>query len=113
VAKRYTKVIKALNTSLKKSKKKYFTPDEVLALLENMKLYVSETESEQFLHVLSYNKIIDPNAYEDFSKEEEEAKAEMAAGMQEMMDDPDEIDLDSFDERKLDNELSDTKDQIK
>ena len=111
VQQRYIRVINALKSALRKQKgKKYFTPDEVLALLEQLQLYVSETEFEQFLHVLTWNKIVDPNAKEDFSKEETEAKNEIAEGLSRM---DEEIDLENFDERKLNNELSDTKDQIK
>jgi hypothetical protein len=76
-----------------------------------MKLYVSETETEQFLHVLSYNKVIDPSAYEDFTKEESKAEAEIAQRLLEM--ETQEINLDDLNMKELDNDLSDTKDQIK
>lgn len=118
IQKQYKKVTDALIKSLKKSKsKKYFSYDEVLDLLEKMKLFVSETETETFLQVLAHYKIVNINEVETFEKEESEGKKEYEKMMKKTVSSESEleekVDWDNFDFDSLDNEISQTDDQMR
>lgn len=119
ILKQYNKVTDALLKALKGAKrKKHFTYDEVLDLLEKMKLFVSETETETFLHVLAHHGIVDVSVVETFAKEEAEGKRELEEMMAkeskgEEVKADDEVDWDNFDFDALDNDITQTDDQMR
>lgn len=103
---KYKKIISALQNSLKKSKKKKFTTEEIYDILENRKIYVADEEAEIFFELLIFKNILHRN---HISKRDQEA-LENQTIEDELTDLEKSKELEDID---IDNDLSETNDHIK
>jgi len=111
---KYKKVTSSLNSSLKKSKKKIFTTEEVFNLLEKGNMIVEEEEAEEFLAILASKKIISKD-----SVRAEDLKSDGDEDLKEIIKTPEEIEQDRLEnlrnlsDKEINSELSAAQDHIK
>jgi RNA polymerase primary sigma factor len=112
----YTSIIKLLKAKLKKSKKKFFSQDDIFKFIEKKKLLVSEEGADELLKELINSKIIkdqiDAHDFDDVSRKDLNKKSGLKGNDKEV--NLDDIDYKStVSDEQLKNTLTETDDIVK